>query len=81
MLYEKSGEILKDLYKAASFVIQAVCFKQTGKHISHMKDLIEVVSPEEKIIIDNFSKIKNGGTIYFDEMSEALFVWAKNLIV
>ncbi len=33
MLYEKSEEILKGLYKSASFVVQAICFKQTGKYI------------------------------------------------
>ena len=30
MLHEKSEEILKGLYKAASFVVQAICFQETG---------------------------------------------------
>ena len=33
MLHEKSEEILKSLYKSASFVLQAMLFKRTGKYI------------------------------------------------
>ncbi len=80
MLYEKSEDILKELYKSASFVIQAICFKQTGNYVSSLKDLLRFVSPEEKMIVDYFLKIKNSRTINFDEMSETLFAWAKNLI-
>ena len=31
MLHEKSEDILRGLYKSASFVVQAISFKQTGK--------------------------------------------------
>ena len=34
MLYDKSEDILKGLYKSASFVVQAICFKQTGSRIA-----------------------------------------------
>jgi len=45
MLYEKSEDVLRGLYKSASFFIQAIPFKQTGKYIKHQKDLLEFVSP------------------------------------
>ena len=77
MLYEKSNEILKGLYKSASFVVQAICFIQTGKYISRQKDLLKVVSENERVIINNFMKMKNGDEIRFEEMSEALFSWSK----
>ena len=80
MLFEKSEEILRGLYKSASFVIQAICFKQTGNYISHQKDLLEIVSPDERAIVDTFLSSKNGGIIYFNEMSETLFTWSKNWI-
>ena len=35
MLIDKSEDILRGLYKSASFVVQAIVFKQTGKYISH----------------------------------------------
>ena len=39
MLYEKNEEILKGLYKSASFVVQAICFRQTGNYIRHQSEL------------------------------------------
>ncbi len=80
MLYEKSAEILRGLYKSASFVIQAITFKQTGNYIRHQKELKELVSDDERVIVDTFIKLKNGGTVDFDKMSEVLFAWAKKLI-
>lgn len=80
MLYEKNDEILKGLYKSASFVIQAICFTQTGKYVRHQKELRELVSQEEQDIIDTFLALKSGAIIKFDEMSESLFNWVKNQI-
>ena len=80
MLYEKSEDILRGLYKCASFTLQAVAFKQTGKYISKQKDLLSVLSGEDKIICETFLGLKNGGIIEFDTMSEALFNWAKTRI-
>ena len=39
MLYEKSDEILKGLYKAASFTVQAIVFLETGNYIKRLNDL------------------------------------------
>ncbi len=80
MLYEKSDDILKGLYKSASFVIQAICFRETGKYISRQSDLLDVVSTEERKIINAFIDIKNGKEINFNEMSEILFCWCAELI-
>ena len=77
MLHEKSEEILKGLYKSASFVIQAIAFKQTGKYVSFQKDLMEVVSPNEKQIIDIFLRLKGGNAVDFEDASELLFDWAR----
>lgn len=80
MLYEKSDEILRGLYKSASFVIQAICFKQTGTYIRLQKDLLALVSPEERMIVDHFLSLKQGKMIDFQEMSETLFNWSKKWI-
>ena len=80
MLYDKSEEILRGLYKSASFVVQAIVFKQTGKYISHQKDLLEIVSPDERVIVETFLNLKNGGAVEFDTTSENLFNWAKKWI-
>lgn len=76
MLYEKSEEILRGLYKSASFVVQAICFKQTGKYVSRQKDLLEIVQTDERAVAEIFLSLKNGGRVDFDEMSEILFAWS-----
>ncbi len=76
MLYEKSEEILRELYKSASFVVQAICFKQTGKYISKQSELMNFTLPDEQIIVGTFMKLKNGGTVEFNQMSEMLFEWS-----
>lgn len=80
MLYEKSEEILRGLYKSASFVVQAIAFRQTGSYISQQKDLLQIASPDERVIVDTFLGLKTGGPIDFDAMSETLFTWSKNWI-
>ena len=80
MLHEKSEEILKGLYKSASFVVQAIAFKQTGNNIRHQKELLQVVSSEERVIVETFMNLKKGGEVDFNFMSEALFVWSKKWI-
>ena len=80
MLYEKSDEILKGLYKGASFVLQAVVFRRTGEYFSRQTDLLFHLSHDEKQIIETFINLKNGGTVDFVTMSEVLFEWAKKEI-
>ena len=80
MLYEKSEDILRGLYKSASFVVQAIAFKQTGKYIKLQSELRDVVSIDERVIVDTFLSLKNGGMVDFDSMSETLFAWSKKWI-
>ena len=80
MLHEKSNEILKGLYKSASFVVQAICFQETGCYIKSQKDLLEKVSGDEKSIVENFLSLKNGSKVDFEEMSNTLFAWSKKWI-
>ncbi len=80
MLHEKSEDILRGLYKAASFVVQAIVFKQTGNYISQQKELLKVVSSNERGIVETFLNLKNGGTVDFNLLSETLFAWSKKWI-
>ena len=80
MLHDKSEDVLKGLYKSASFVVQAIAFKQTGKYIRLQKDLLQVVSSNEQVIVETFMNLKNGGTVDFNLMSETLFAWSKKWI-
>ena len=80
MLHEKSEEILKGLYKAASFVVQAIVFKQTGPYLKHQIKMLQVASGEERMIIETFLKYKNGEPVDFSEASRMLFEWSKKRI-
>jgi predicted nucleotidyltransferase len=80
MLHEKSEDILRGLYKSASFVVQAIAFKQTGTYISHQKELLRVLSSDEQVIARTFMNLKNGGTVDFNLMSVTLFAWSKKWI-
>ena len=80
MLIDKSEDILRGLYKSASFVVQAIVFKQTGKYIRHQKDMLKIVSPDERVIVETFLNLKNGRAVEFNTMSEMLFIWAKKWI-
>ncbi len=80
MLYEKSNDILYGLYKSASFVMQAIVFRQTGKYIRCQKELLPVLTDDERAITQTFMNLKDGGAVEFSSMSEALFAWSKKWI-
>ena len=80
MLHEKSDEILRGLYKAASFVVQAIVFKQTGNYFKQQNQLLQAALPEEQKIIKAFLKYKNDETVDFNEASLILFEWSKKWI-
>ena len=80
MLYEKSLDILKGLYKAATFVIRAVSFTDTGEYTSDLISLAEKVCLQDRNIIYTFLKLREGRPADFEGMSEALFAWAKKQI-
>lgn len=80
MLYDRSSEILRSLYKSASFVIQAVCFQKTGEYTTNLKDLASIADGQDKQILESFIHLKNNGDINFKEMSDMLFNWSKKWI-
>ena len=80
MLHEQSEEILKGLYKAASFVVQAIVFKQIGNYIKHQSQLLQVASAEEQMITKTFMKLKSGAPVDFNVASRMLFEWSKKWI-
>jgi predicted nucleotidyltransferase len=80
MLHDKSGEILRGLYKSAVFVVQAICYRENGTYISHISDLIQAVSGDDRKIAETAMALKTGAETDFGSMSETLFTWAKKHI-
>ena len=77
MLYEKSEEILRGLYKSASFVVQAICYLQTGNYIRRQLDLLPELSAEEREIVQTFLTLKRGEMVDFQTDSEKLLSWCQ----
>ena len=80
MLHDKSEDILRGLYKSASFVVQAIVFLQTGNYMKHQEELLTVATQNEQAIINTFVRLKKGSSVDFIPMSGALFAWAKQWI-
>jgi len=78
MLHNQSEDTLLGLYKAATFVIQAIRFQETGDYIGRQADLLPRVSSRERVILENYRQQKNRGRIPFREMAETLFTWAQS---
>lgn len=80
MLHTKNEYILKGLYKAASFVVQAIVFKQSGNYIKHQNQLLQASSQEERTVLETFLRYKNGEAVDFATASAILFEWSKTWI-
>lgn len=84
MVHERSIEVLTGLFKSARFVIQAICFLQTGNYCKEKRTLRNIVNTSEQQILDMESELKtNGATTetQFDTYCEALLLWAQKWII
>ena len=80
MLCEKDEKAVTGLYKAASFVIQALTYKRTGRYVHHLQELLDTVAEKDKKIIANYIDLKRGRKGNFVQLSTDLFNWAKATI-
>ena len=81
MLHDKSEGILMGLYKSSSFVIQAIAYRESGRYWRKQSDLLNVVLPEERKILENFYRIKSSKRTDFRRDSEELFGWLQQWIL
>lgn len=83
LVHEKSPEILKGLYKTSFFTLQAICYVQTGNYRTNRQQLLSVLAPAEKKILENglyLKKQTRPDTQTFYQMSEDLLQWASKWI-
>ena len=81
MLHERSEEILRGLYKAASFVVQAICFQETGRYFNQMKEVAKWVPPADRMMIETYMALKNGAAVDLERMSEEIMSWASDWLI
>lgn len=80
MVHGKSEEVLRGLYKGASFVAQAMVYRNTGRYVRHLRELRGILSTNDQKVVDIFLYLKNGGCVEFEAMSRLLFDWAGKVI-
>ena len=84
MVHEKDARMLKSLYKAASFAIQAIHYDQTGTYVKLKKELIPALRSQEREILQTGIMIKTQPSVVqaeFEHFSEMLFNWAAEVIM
>lgn len=83
ILHEKDLELLFSLYKAASFVLQAKYYYETGRYIKKKADLLPKLSEQDGKILKIYmeiKKIENTSEGKFLNYSTELFNWSSLLI-
>jgi len=84
MVHERSCGILKGLYKSAVFTVQAIAYLQTGAYYRRKADLLEVLQPPERAILETAMALLGQGADIapqdFDRLSDQLFNWASRVI-
>ena len=78
-LHEQNANILKSLYKLASFVLRAIYFQRTGKYARAIPDLLPVVEPNDQVILNHYLAIKRND-LDLAQMSQDLVQWSGSLI-
>lgn len=75
--------ILKGLYKSAAFVLQAKHFGVTGQYLRRQGDLLPLLSPEDRGILEISLALKKRALAEgeLEPLSERLFLWAGDLII
>ena len=81
MLYEKDEEILRGLYKTATFAIRATTYQRTGKYCSSLNELLQYANALDKEIVQAYIAMKAGIAIDLASTSKTLFTWAKDVIL
>jgi len=76
-LYGKKERTLKNLYKSASFVVQAIVYRETGEFVRTQKELLERAAPSDKPVISEFIRLKGGGEADLAALSGLLFDWVR----
>lgn len=83
LVHQKKPGLLRSLYKTATFTVQAIYFDQTGEYIGQRAELLPLVQPAEREIIQVAVDMKQSPELAeekFDHYSDLLFDWAAGVI-
>lgn len=81
-LHEKDMGILRSLYKAAFFVLQAKHFHEAGTYVRSKKDLLPLLAPDDGEILGACLELAGGsaGKEMFSALSGRIIEWSGALV-
>lgn len=80
MCHGRSGEHLKELFKASVFVLQARHFLRTGDYVRRKADLLPALTGADARVLETAMRLRDGEPVAFEPMAEQLFAWAQGVI-
>lgn len=82
-VHEKSKDILKSLYKSASFTLQAIGFLKIGRYEKKKADLFSLLNDKDRLVLKTGIELKNKEKLSeqeFRDYSKLLLDWASKWI-
>lgn len=74
---EKNIDKLPYTYRSVFFILQNLYYLDSGKFIGTKKELREVLSGKDGLVLDTAISLSNGTEFDFDEAFDLLFTWCK----
>ena len=77
---ENNIENLQSSYKSVFFILQNICFQESGRFIQTQKELLSELSGVNEKVFAKAVEINNNDISDFDEAFQIIFDWCKNTI-
>jgi len=78
---EKNNAKLPYTYRSVFFILQNLYYLESGKFIGTKKELREVLSGKDRLVLDTAISLSDGAIFDFDEAFGLLFSWCKETLV
>lgn len=78
---EKNVSKLPFTYRSVFFILQNLYYLNSGKFVGTKKELQEVLSGKDKLVLDTAISLSNGTEFDFDEAFALLFTWCKETMI
>lgn len=77
---EKNIAKLPYTYRSVFFILQNLYYLESGKFVGTKKELISVLSGNDKLVLETAIFLSGGATFDFDNMFALLFSWCKETL-
>ena len=78
---EKNVSKLPFTYRSVFFILQNLYYLNSGKFVDTKKELREVLSGKDRLVLETAIYLSNGTEFDFDEAFALLFTWCKETIL